>query len=157
MSAVGPLVSAISGLFFGAAWWLFFDAYYIVDAVSKLLDWYHFLPLLSSSIGLLVVFASPRSAITEESANTFYGGGGSSSVKRIILFTGLMFLFAGVGLALTFTLLQYEPTRVSIKVLDMAMNGNAPLIMMPVSTFIALVSVFAFKFGRPLNKEGSGW
>lgn len=156
MSAVGLVVSTVSGMFFGASWWLLFDAYYVVDRVSKLLDWYHFLPLLVSTIGLLVVFASPRSAITEASASSFYGGG-DSNAKRAIIFAGLTLLFAGTGLAVTFTLLQYEPQRAPIKVLGMAMSGNAPLVMMSASTFIALVSVFAFKFGRPLSKEDGGW
>lgn len=156
-SALGPIVSVISGILFGIAWWIFLDAFFILDGVSELLAWYHFTPLLIVTLGFLVILTTPRRAIYSSNdgwTDTNMG------VKRNIFFGGVVLVLSGLGLAILFTVIGYDATRKAIQLAknsSINLSGNAALIALSISAFIAVFATFLFKFCRPLNKDEDSW
>jgi hypothetical protein len=156
-SVLGPLVSAISGVLFGLAWWLFLDVFFILDAASDLLAWYHFAPLLIVTLGLLVILTTPRRAI-------YSSGGGwtdtNMGVKRNVFFIGILLTLSGLGLAILLTAVECDGTRDEMPLGKDSLtnvNGNAPLISLSASAIIAVLATFLFKFCRPLSKDEDSW
>lgn len=156
-SVLGPVVSVTSGILFGIAWWLFLDAFFILDDASNLLAWYHFAPLLIVTLGLFVILTTPRRAIYSS------GDGWTDTnigAKRIVFFVGMILMLSGLGLAILFTVIRYDKTMIEMPLIkggSIHINGNAPLIALSISTIVAVLATVLFKFCRPLSKDEDSW
>lgn len=157
-SILGPIVSTISGVLFGISWWIFLDAFYILDAASNLLTWYHFVPLLLVTLGLAVILTAPRRAIYSSPSDAWLDT--NMSARRGVFFVGMVLTLSGLATAILFTVMGYNAGRKQVPFVSGSttmMDGNSPLLLLSASTLLAVLATFMFKFCRPLNKDEDSW
>lgn len=146
---LGPIISTIAGLFFGLGWWIFFDAFYLMDQLD-VLTWYHFLPILLTTLGSLLLIPLPRSAITGSKPAMF--GDNNTSPQRAFLFLALILCFSGFGIACILAGTSYDKARPKMKdVLLGEISGNLPLGWMCGAVGLVCLGGLLFKFGRPMS------